>query len=86
MHYVGTLLDGTEFDSSRGRDAPFVFTLGTGAHAAALATSLFALAAACRHTLRREQAHTARNSAPRAADVRWSAAVQRTAALSVLRN
>ena len=31
MHYVGTLhADGSEFDSSRGRGDPFVFTLGTG--------------------------------------------------------
>lgn len=30
MHYRGTLLDGTEFDSSYSRDAPFTFKLGDG--------------------------------------------------------
>lgn len=29
MHYTGTLADGTEFDTSRGRD-PISFTLGEG--------------------------------------------------------
>ena len=29
-HYVGTLEDGTEFDSSLSRNQPFVFTLGVG--------------------------------------------------------
>jgi FKBP-type peptidyl-prolyl cis-trans isomerase len=30
VHYVGTLATGTEFDSSRKRGTPFVFTLGKG--------------------------------------------------------
>ena len=44
VHYTGTLKDGTEFDSSRGRDEPLTFVIGSGQLLAGFDTAVTGMA------------------------------------------
>jgi len=47
VHYVGTLTDGTKFDSSRDRDEQFSFTLGRGMYIQQTYGHLLSIAFGC---------------------------------------
>jgi FKBP-type peptidyl-prolyl cis-trans isomerase len=51
VHYDGYLLDGTKFDSSRDRGAPYVFRVGTGSVIAGWDEALAAMKAGEQRTL-----------------------------------
>jgi len=66
VHYVGTLLDGTPFDSSRDRGTPFDFTVGSGVIKGwSECAKTMKKGELCKVTLSPEYAYGASGSAPK---------------------
>ncbi|CAG4946213.1 unnamed protein product [Colias eurytheme] len=67
VHYTGTLLDGTKFDSSKDRNEPFEFTLGKGSVIKAwdIGVATMKKGEVCMLTCAPEYAYGARGSPPK---------------------
>ena len=66
VHYTGTLTDGTKFDSSKDRDAPFQFNLGQGSVISAwdIGVATMKRGEVCMLTCRSEYAYGKKGSPP----------------------